>query len=49
MTAALPLARLAAWKLGIPDAETQPIYRIGRNSNAGESWATVEWTWEGLR
>jgi hypothetical protein len=45
----IALARQAARKLGIPNAESAPIYRVGRNSNTGESWAYVEWTWEGLR
>jgi hypothetical protein len=35
----IALARQAARKLGIPNAESQPTYREGRNSNTGESWA----------
>jgi hypothetical protein len=45
----IALARKAALKLGIPNAESKPLYRIGRNSHTGEAWAYVEWTWEGLR
>jgi hypothetical protein len=45
----IALARRAARRLGIPNAESKPIYRVGRNSNTGESWAYVEWTWEGLQ
>lgn len=45
----IALARQAARKLGIPNAESQPVCGVGRNSNTGESWAHVEWTWEGLR
>lgn len=42
-------ARDAARKLGVPNAESAPNYRVGRNSHTGEAWAYVEWTWEGLR
>ena len=45
----IALARKAADKLGVPNAESKPMYRIGRNSHTGEAWAYVEWTWEGLR
>jgi hypothetical protein len=34
------LARQAARKLGIPNAESTPLYRVGRNSNTGESWGS---------
>jgi len=43
------LARQAARQLGVPNAETKPLYRVGRNSHTGEAWAYVEWMWEGLR
>ena len=43
------LARLAARKLGVPNAESAPLYRVGKNSHTGEAWAYVEWTWEGPR
>jgi hypothetical protein len=33
----IALARQAARKLGVPNAESQPFYRVGRNSNTGES------------
>ena len=45
----IALARKAAMKLGIPNAESKPLYRLGRNSHTREAWAYVEWTWEGLR
>ena len=45
----IALAREAARKLGVPNAESTPRYRVGRNSHTGEAWAYVEWTWEGLR
>jgi hypothetical protein len=45
----IALARVAARKLGIPNSESKPLYRVGRNSHTGEVWAYVEWTWEGLR
>ena len=45
----IALARMAARKLGIPNCESEPLYRVGRNSHTGEVWAYVEWTWEGLR
>ena len=45
----IAIAREAARKLGIPNAESKPLYRVGRNSHTGETWAYVEWTWEGLR
>jgi hypothetical protein len=45
----LALARQAARKLGVPNAESKPLYRVSRNSHTGEDWAYVEWTWEGLR
>jgi hypothetical protein len=45
----IALARQAARKLGIPNSESKPLYRVGRNSHAGEVWPHVEWTWEGLR
>jgi hypothetical protein len=44
----IAIAREAARKLGVPNAESKPLYRIGRNSHTGEAWAYVEWTWEGL-
>ena len=44
----IAIAREAARKLGVPNAESKPRYRIGRNSHTGEAWAYVEWTWEGL-
>jgi hypothetical protein len=34
------LARESARKLGVPNAESQPIYRVGRNSHTGEAWAS---------
>ena len=43
----IALARVAARKLGVPNAESKPAYRVGRNSHTGEAWAYVEWTWEG--
>ena len=42
----IALARAAAGKLGIPNCESAPSYRVGRNSHTGEAWANVEWTWE---
>jgi hypothetical protein len=45
----ITLARQADRKLGVPNAESAPRYRVGRNSHTGESWAYVEWTWERLR
>jgi hypothetical protein len=42
----IALAREAARKLGVPNAESAPSYRIGRNSHTGEAWAYVEWTWK---
>jgi hypothetical protein len=45
----IAIAREAARKLGVPTAESTPLYRVGRNSHTGEVWAYVEWTWEGLR
>ncbi|HYJ60424.1 MAG TPA: hypothetical protein VE032_03040 [Actinomycetota bacterium] len=45
----IAIAREAARKLGVPNAESEPLYRVGRNSHTGEVWAYVEWTWEGLR
>jgi hypothetical protein len=45
----IDLARSAARKVGVPNAESKPLYRVGRNSHTGEVWAYVEWTWEGLR
>ena len=45
----IAVAREAARKLGVPNAESKPRYRVGRNSHAGEAWAYVEWTREGLR
>jgi hypothetical protein len=45
----IAIARAAARKLGVPNAESKPLYRVGRNSHTGEVWAYVEWTWEGLR
>ena len=32
----IALGREAARKLGIPNCEGEPLYRIGRNSNTGE-------------
>ena len=40
---------LARKKLGIPNSQSKPQYRVGRNSHTSEAWAYVEWTWEGLR
>ena len=45
----IALARKAVEKLGIPNSQSKPLYRVGRNSQTGEVWAYVEWTWEGLR
>jgi hypothetical protein len=45
----IALARKAALKLGVPNAESKPLYRVGRNSHTREAWAYVEWTWEALR
>jgi hypothetical protein len=45
----IALARVAARKLGVPNAESEPLYRVGKNSHTGEAWAYVAWTWEGLR
>jgi hypothetical protein len=45
----IELAREAARRLGVPNAESKPLYRVGRNSHTGEAWVYVEWTWEGLR
>jgi len=45
----IALARKAAQKLGVPNCESKPLYRVGRNSHTGEAWAYVEWTREGLR
>jgi hypothetical protein len=45
----IAVARGAARKLGVPNAESTPPYRVGRNSYTGEAWAHVAWTWEGLR
>ena len=45
----IAIAREPPAKLGVPNAESTPLYRIGRNSHSGEAWAYVEWTWEGLR
>lgn len=45
----IELARVAARKLGVPNAESAPLYRVGKNSHTGEAWTYVEWTWEGLR
>jgi hypothetical protein len=45
----IELARVAARKLGVPNAESAPQYRVGRNSHTGEAWAYVEWTWEERR
>lgn len=47
--AQIALARQAATKLGIPNAESKPRYRVGQNSHTGEAWIYVEWRWEGLR
>ena len=44
----IDLARVAARKLGVPNAESAPLYRVGRNSHTGEACAYVAWTWEGL-
>ena len=33
----IALARKAAEKLGIPNSQSKPLYRIGRNSNTGEA------------
>jgi len=35
----IALARKAALKLGIPNSQSKPLYRIGRNSHTGEAWA----------
>jgi integrase len=40
----LALARQAARKLGIPNAESQPTYRVGRNSNTVEDRLASLWT-----
>ena len=45
----IALARKTAQKLGVPNAESTPRYRVGRNSHTGEAWAYVAWTWKGLR
>jgi hypothetical protein len=45
----IELARVSARKLGVPNCESKPLYRVGRNSHTGETWAYVEWTWAGLR
>ena len=45
----IELARKVAEKLGVPNRREQAAVRIGRNSQTGEAWACVEWTWEGLR
>ena len=45
----IALERKAAQKLGIPNCESKPLYRVGRNSHTGEAWAYVEWTWEGVQ
>ena len=45
----IALAREAARKLGVPNAESTPLYRVGRNSHTNETFAHVEWRWEGLR
>ena len=37
----IALARKAAQKLGIPNAESKPLYR-GGNSHTGEAWSHVE-------
>ena len=31
-------------ELGVPIAESAPLYRVGKLSHAGESWAYVVWT-----
>jgi hypothetical protein len=33
----ISLARTAAQKLGVPNCESKPLYRIGRNSHTGEA------------
>ena len=43
----IALARKAAEKLGIPNCESKPLYRVG--GHTGEAWVYVEWSWEGLR
>ena len=43
------VARESARELGIPNAESKPLCRVGRNSHTGEVWVYVEWTWEELR
>ena len=43
-----PYARLPGSSAS-PNAESKPLYRVGRNSHTGEVWSYVEWTWEGLR
>ena len=45
----IALARAAARRLGVPNAESAPRYRVGRISHTGEAWAYVAWTWEGLQ
>ena len=45
----IALARKAAQKLGVPNSQSKPLHRIGRNSHTGEAWVYVTWTWEGLR
>jgi hypothetical protein len=35
----IALARVAARNLGIPNSESKPPYRVGRNSHTGEAWA----------
>ena len=45
----IALARVAAGKLGVPNAENAPLYRVGKISHTGESWPYVASTWEGLR
>jgi len=40
----IALARVAARKLGVPNAQSAPLYRVGKNSHTGEAWAYVEWT-----
>jgi len=42
-------ARKAAQKLGVPNAESKPLYRVGRTPTSAKPGLYVEWTWEGLR
>ena len=45
----IALARVAARKLGVPNAESAPLLPCRQELANGEAWAYVEWTWEGLR